>query len=71
MQGWGKTIVLGVEMHGKPLSLDTRRILEGKWITGSLFGGIKAKTDIPILAKKYLDKVIEFKVYIYIYINLK
>ncbi|XP_039146447.1 alcohol dehydrogenase-like 1 isoform X2 [Dioscorea cayenensis subsp. rotundata] len=55
-KGWGKTIVLGVEMHGKPLSLDTRRILEGKWITGSLFGGIKAKTDIPILAKKYLDK---------------
>ncbi|KAH7653994.1 Alcohol dehydrogenase protein [Dioscorea alata] len=55
-KGWGKTIVLGVEMHGQPLSLDTRRILEGKWITGSLFGGIKAKTDIPILAKKYLDK---------------
>ncbi|KAM0950499.1 putative alcohol dehydrogenase [Dioscorea sansibarensis] len=55
-KGWGKTIVLGVEMHGQPLCLDSRRILEGKWITGSLFGGIKAKTDIPILAKQYLDK---------------
>ncbi|KAI3927224.1 hypothetical protein MKW92_017289 [Papaver armeniacum] len=41
--GWGKTIILGLEMHGAPLQ-------------GSLFGGIKAKNDIPRLAQSYLNK---------------
>ncbi|KAI3842398.1 hypothetical protein MKW92_047557 [Papaver armeniacum] len=54
--GWGKTIVLGVEMHGAPLSINTYELLRGKRIEGSLFGGIKAKTDIPLLAQSYLDK---------------
>ncbi|KAI3976378.1 hypothetical protein MKX01_021894 [Papaver californicum] len=56
MQGWGKTIVLGVEMHGAPLSINTYELLRGKRIEGSLFGGIKAKTDIPVLAQSYLNK---------------
>ncbi|KAL5705137.1 hypothetical protein ACHQM5_023479 [Ranunculus cassubicifolius] len=55
-KGWGKTIILGVEMHGAPLTISATDILGGKSIMGSLFGGIKAKTDIPILAKRYLDK---------------
>ncbi|PKU84730.1 alcohol dehydrogenase-like 7 [Dendrobium catenatum] len=54
--GVGKTIILGVEMHGNPISIDSAEILKGKCIMGSLFGGIKAKTDIPILAKQYLNK---------------
>lgn len=58
MQGWGKTVILGVEMHGCPLSIDARELLYGKSIIGSVFGGTKPKEDIPILAKKYLDKVI-------------
>ncbi|KAF9612077.1 hypothetical protein IFM89_037996 [Coptis chinensis] len=54
--GWGKTIVLGVEMHGAPLSISALELLMGRSITGTLFGGIKAKSDIPVLAKRYLDK---------------
>ena len=57
MQGWGKTIILGVEMHGAPLSIPSLEILNGKSIMGSLFGGVKPKEDIPILVDKYLDKV--------------
>lgn len=55
-QGWGRTIILGLEMTGSPLSLNPHDILRGKTITGSMFGGVKAKTDIPIFAQKYLDK---------------
>ncbi|KAJ0975935.1 hypothetical protein J5N97_017900 [Dioscorea zingiberensis] len=55
-KGWGKTIILGVEMHGQPLCIGSHSVLYGKCIMGSLLGGIKPKTDIPILAKKYLDK---------------
>ena len=58
-QGWGKTIVLGVDMPGAKLSLSSFEVLHsGKSLMGSLFGGLKAKSDIPILLKKYLDKVI-------------
>ncbi|KAI3873892.1 hypothetical protein MKW98_001541 [Papaver atlanticum] len=56
LQGWGQTIILGVEMHGAPLSINTYELLRGKRIEGSFFGGIKAKTDIPLLAQSYLDK---------------
>ncbi|XP_078444268.1 alcohol dehydrogenase-like 7 isoform X2 [Wolffia australiana] len=55
-KGWGKTVVLGVEMNGEPFSIDSAEMLQGRTITGSLFGGIKAKTDIPILVKQYLNK---------------
>ncbi|KAI3876632.1 hypothetical protein MKX03_027654 [Papaver bracteatum] len=54
--GWGKTIILGLEMHGTPLLINTYDLLKGKRIEGSLFGGIKAKTDIPRLAQSYLNK---------------
>ncbi|WJX34996.1 hypothetical protein P8452_23046 [Trifolium repens] len=55
-EGWGKTVIIGVEMHGSPLTLSPYTILHGRTITGSLFGGIKAKSDLPLLAQKYLDK---------------
>ncbi|XP_052202410.1 alcohol dehydrogenase-like 1 [Diospyros lotus] len=55
-EGGGKTVVLGAEMHGSPLSLDSRHILTGKTITGSLLGGCNPKSDIPVLAQKYLNK---------------
>ncbi|XAR48544.1 Alcohol dehydrogenase [Bertholletia excelsa] len=49
--GWGRTVVIGMEMQGAPLTLNSYELLRGKTIVGSMFGGIKAKTDIPILAK--------------------
>ncbi|KAM7516851.1 hypothetical protein LguiA_006434 [Lonicera macranthoides] len=55
-QGWGKTVILGVEMHGSEVSISPQDILRGRTVTGSMFGGIKPKSDIPILVKKYLDK---------------
>lgn len=55
-EGWGKTVILGVEMHGSDLNVNSSQILRGRSVMGSLFGGLKPKSDIPILAKKYLDK---------------
>lgn len=56
-EGWGKTVILGVEMHGSPVSLNSLEILSGRSVYGSFFGGLKPKSDVPILAQKYLDKV--------------
>ncbi|KAF6170313.1 hypothetical protein GIB67_043003 [Kingdonia uniflora] len=63
-EGWGKTVILGVEMQGAPLSVNSYHILRGRTITGSLFGGIKAKLDIPLLAKSYLDKELNLDAFI-------
>ncbi|KAI6689296.1 hypothetical protein NL676_026124 [Syzygium grande] len=55
-EGGGKTVILGVEMRGAPLSLGSYDILRGRTVVGSLFGGLKPKSDLPLLAQKYLDQ---------------
>ncbi|KAF7141193.1 hypothetical protein RHSIM_Rhsim06G0009400 [Rhododendron simsii] len=57
VKGWGKTVVLGLDKPGTQLSFSSFEVLlSGKTITGSLFGGLKPKHDIPILVKRYMDK---------------
>lgn len=59
LQGWGKTIMLGVDKPGSLLNFSSYDILHhGKTVMGSLFGGTKPKSDIPTLLKWYTDKVI-------------
>ncbi|XXG86453.1 hypothetical protein AAC387_Pa11g1347 [Persea americana] len=53
---WGQTIILGVEMHGSPIPVNSSAILRGKTMKGALFGGLKAKSDIPLLVKINKDK---------------
>lgn len=60
-QGKGKTVILGVEQDGKPICLPAFEFLFGKCVMGSLFGGIKPKTDIPILAEKCMNKELELE----------
>lgn len=58
-KGWGKTVVLGVDKPGAQLTLSSFEVLHtGKALLGSLFGGLKPKSDIPILIKRYIDQVI-------------
>ncbi|CAN1233796.1 Alcohol dehydrogenase-like 2 [Linum perenne] len=57
-EGWGKTVIVGIEMHGSPLLVNPYELVRGRSISGTYFGGLKPRTDISILAKKYLDKVI-------------
>ncbi|SPT16923.1 unnamed protein product [Triticum aestivum] len=58
-KGWGKTVVLGVSNGVAPMSIPSHDILMGRSVVGSLFGGLKPKADIPILAQKYVDKELE------------
>lgn len=56
-KGWGKTVVLGVDRPGSQLTFSSFDVLHsGKSLMGSLFGGLKAKSDIPILLRRYADK---------------
>ncbi|KAL8126397.1 hypothetical protein AgCh_013624 [Apium graveolens] len=59
-KGWGKTVVLGVDRPGSNLTLSSGEVLQtGKTLTGCLFGGLKPKSDVPKLVKRYLDKELE------------
>ncbi|KAK7306759.1 hypothetical protein VNO77_44715 [Canavalia gladiata] len=59
-KGWGKTIVLGVDKPGARLSLSSYEVLhDGKSLMGSLFGGLKPKSHVPILLKRYMDKELQ------------
>ena len=51
--------MLGVSSGGAPMSIPPHDILWGRSVVGSLFGGLKPKADIPILAQKYVDKELE------------
>ncbi|EYU17539.1 hypothetical protein MIMGU_mgv1a007994mg [Erythranthe guttata] len=59
-KGWGKTVVLGVDQPGSKLTFSSHEVLHrGKTLMGSLFGGLKPKSDIPILIQRYMDKELE------------
>ncbi|XP_022999697.1 alcohol dehydrogenase-like 7 [Cucurbita maxima] len=59
-KGWGKTIVVGVDKPGAILSFSSYDVLfHGKTIMGSLYGGLKPKSDVPTLLKWYTDKKLE------------
>ncbi|KAJ0085700.1 hypothetical protein Patl1_09441 [Pistacia atlantica] len=56
-KGWGKTIVLGFDKPDAQLGLNSLDLLlSAKTLIGSPFGGVKPKSDIPILLKRYMDK---------------
>ncbi|GLT44857.1 hypothetical protein SLA2020_187310 [Shorea laevis] len=54
--GWGKTVILGVDLNSLSLPLNLHELLQGRSVTGSFFGGLKPKSDIPFLVEKYLHQ---------------
>lgn len=59
-KGWGKTIMLGVEAPGLQMNVSSVVIdHSGKTLMGTLFGSLKPKLDIPMLAKSYLNKELQ------------
>ncbi|XP_058755737.1 alcohol dehydrogenase-like 7 isoform X2 [Vicia villosa] len=59
-KGWGKTIVLGLDKPGSKLSLSSSEVLhDGKTLKGNLFGGLKPKSHVSVLLKRYMDKELQ------------
>uniref|UniRef100_A0A7N0VDL7 Alcohol dehydrogenase-like C-terminal domain-containing protein n=1 Tax=Kalanchoe fedtschenkoi TaxID=63787 RepID=A0A7N0VDL7_KALFE len=56
-KGWGKTVVIGAANPGSQITLDCIDVVSsGKILTGSLFGHLKPKSDIPLLINRYKDQ---------------
>ncbi|CAJ1965302.1 unnamed protein product [Sphenostylis stenocarpa] len=64
-KGWGKTIVLGVDKPQAKITLNSNEVLhDGKSLMGSLFGGLKPKSHVPILLKRYMDKELHLEEFV-------
>ncbi|WVZ55783.1 hypothetical protein U9M48_006402 [Paspalum notatum var. saurae] len=59
--GKGKTIILGLGKDSDQVSLPSLELLFGRCVMGTVLGGLKPKSDIPILAKKCIDKELELE----------
>ncbi|XAR61573.1 Alcohol dehydrogenase, partial [Bertholletia excelsa] len=59
-KGSGVTVVLGADRSGAQLSLSPVDVMHsGRILTSAVFGGLRAKSDIPILLKRYMDKELQ------------
>ncbi|KAF8376934.1 hypothetical protein HHK36_030305 [Tetracentron sinense] len=58
--GWGLTITLGVPKVKPEITAHFGLLLSGRTLRGSLFGGWKPKSDLPLLVDMYLRKLMSF-----------
>ncbi|XP_045811416.1 alcohol dehydrogenase-like 7 [Trifolium pratense] len=64
-KGWGKIIVLGLDKPEARLSLSCSKVLhDGKTLQGNLFGGLKPKSHVSVLLKRYMDKELQLDQFI-------
>ncbi|KAI5055846.1 hypothetical protein GOP47_0029367 [Adiantum capillus-veneris] len=54
--GWGMTIICGVAGEKTPFAVHPAVLLLGRTITGTLFGGLKPKSDLPKFVEMYMNK---------------
>lgn len=57
--GWGLTVTLGVPKVRPEITAHYGLFLSGRMLRGSLFGGWKPKSDLPLLVDMYLKKEIQ------------
>ncbi|KAI5084319.1 hypothetical protein GOP47_0000488 [Adiantum capillus-veneris] len=58
-EGWGRTVLLGVEVRPVTLNMHPMKLFDGKEIKGSTFGDYKGKSHIPNLISLYKDKSLD------------
>lgn len=56
--GKGTAVVIG-SSGSTSVQIDSLSLLSGRTLKGSMFGGLKAKTDLPILINKCMNKEIQ------------
>ena len=52
--GWGLCTVAGVAGKGEVLEVVPRFLITGRRVTGSSFGGVKGRTQVPLLVDRWL-----------------
>lgn len=58
-EGWGKAVLVGIEVRPVTLSMHPMKLFSGKEIKGSTFGDFKGKSHVPNLIKMYMEKALK------------
>jgi S-(hydroxymethyl)glutathione dehydrogenase / alcohol dehydrogenase len=53
-EAWGLATVIGVAGKGETLEIVPRLLITGRRVTGSSFGGVKGRTQVPQLVERWL-----------------
>ncbi len=58
-EAWGLATMIGVAGKGETLEIVPRYLITGRRVTGSSFGGVKGRTQVPELVDRWLDGEID------------
>ncbi len=58
-EAWGLATMVGVAGKGETLDIVPRFLITGRRVTGSSFGGVKGRTQVPELVQRWLDGEID------------
>ena len=53
-EAWGLATMIGVAGKGETLEVVPRLLITGRRVTGSSFGGVKGRTQVPLLVERWL-----------------
>ena len=56
-EAWGLATMVGVAGKGETLDIVPRLLITGRRVTGSSFGGVKGRTQVPLLVDRWLARV--------------
>jgi S-(hydroxymethyl)glutathione dehydrogenase/alcohol dehydrogenase len=58
-EAWGLATMIGVAGKGETLDIVPRLLITGRRVTGSSFGGVKGRTQVPQLVTRWLEGEID------------
>lgn len=54
-KGWGESIIIGVAGADQEISTRPFQLVTGRTWKGSAFGGMRGRTDVPMIVDWYMD----------------
>ncbi|KAJ3023330.1 NAD/NADP dependent alcohol dehydrogenase [Thoreauomyces humboldtii] len=63
-KGWGVSTIIGVAPSGAELATRPFQLVTGRVWKGSAFGGVKGRSELPGLVKKYQDGELDIDTYV-------
>ena len=70
-KGWGVSTIIGVAESGKEISTRPFQLVTGRTWKGSAFGGVKGRTQLPLLVEQYMAGDLEIDPYVTFTIKLE
>ena len=59
--GWGQSVILGVAGAGQEISTRPSQLMSGRQWRGSVFGGVKGRSDLPSYVDRYMEGAIKIE----------